>query len=52
MIIKLLSDRCNMIYKYYMNQPLRSVELRINMVIAKNPQLTNLFNRNKNHPLI
>ena len=44
MSIKSLSDRCNMTYKYYMNQPSQSVELRINMVIAKNPQLTNLFN--------
>ena len=51
MRIKSLSDRYNMTYKYYMTQPMQSVELRINMVFAKNPQLLNLFNRNKNHPL-
>ena len=41
-----------MTYKYFINQPLQSVERGINMIIAKNPQLINLFNRNKNHPLI
>ena len=35
-----------------MKQRMLSSELRINMVFAKNPQLLNLFNRNKNHPLI
>ena len=49
---KSLGDRCNMTYKHYMNQPMQSVELRIKMLIAKNPQLINLFNGNKNHPLI
>ena len=52
MSIKSLKDRRNMTYKHYMNQPMQSVEIRINMVIAINPQLIILFNRNKNHPLI
>ena len=30
-----------MTYVYYINQPMQAVELRINMVIAKNPQLIN-----------
>ena len=52
MSIKSVSDRCNMTYKYYMNQPMQSVERRINMIIAENPQLINIFNRNENHPLL
>ena len=28
------------------------LERRINFIIAKNPQLINSLNRNKNHPLI
>ena len=36
--IESLSDRCNMTYEYYMNQPMRSVEVRINIVIPENPQ--------------
>ena len=28
------------------------VERRINVIIAKNPQLINSIDRNKNHPLI
>ena len=52
MIINTISCRCNMSYKYYINQPMSMLERRINMIIAKNPQLINLFNRNKNHPLL
>ena len=28
------------------------LERRINFIIARNPQLINYLNRNKNHPLI
>ena len=52
MSIESLSERCNMTDKYHMNQPMQSVERRMNLIIAKNPQLINLFTRNKNHPLI
>ena len=31
---------------------MHAVELRLNLIIAKNPQLVNLLDRNKNHPLI
>ena len=34
MKIKSISDRCNLTNKYYINQPMQSVELRINMVNA------------------
>ena len=52
MSIITFSCRCNMKNEHYMNQPMPSVERRINMVIAKNPQLINLFDRYKKHPLI
>ena len=37
---------------HYINQPMHSVVRRKNMTIAKNPQLINALDRNKNHPLI
>ena len=43
---------CNMAYEYYINNPMPMVERWINFIIAKNPQLINSLNRNKNHPLI
>ena len=52
MSIKTINNRCNMTYENYMNFTMSMLERRINMIIAKNPQLINLFNRNKNHPLI
>ena len=50
--LKTINDRCNMTYEYYMNLPMSMVERRINFIIAKNPELINKFDRNKNHPLI
>ena len=41
MTINSSSDRCNMTYKYYMNQSMSMCERRTNMNIAKNPQLIN-----------
>ena len=41
-----------MTYESYFNQPMQAIELRLNMIIAKNPQLINALDRNKNHPLI
>ena len=52
MNIKTISCKCNMSYKYYINHPMSMLERRINMIIAKNPQLIKLLDRNKNHPLI
>ena len=52
MIIITISCKCNMSYKYYINQPMSMLERRINMLIAKNPRLINAINRTKNHPLI
>ena len=52
MIIKTISCKCNMSYKYYINNPMSMLERRINFIIARNPQLINSLYRNKNHPLI
>ena len=52
MNINTISCKCNMSYKHYISQPMPAVERRINMIFAKNPQLINSLDRNKNHPLI
>ena len=52
MNINTISCKCNMSYKHYINQPMAAVGRRINMIIAKNPQLLNSLDRNKNRPLI
>ena len=52
LIINTTSCKRNMTYENYINQPMSMLERRININIAKNPSLINLFNRNKNHPLI
>ena len=52
MTIKIISDRCNMTFEHYINQPMHMCERKINLDIAKNPYLIKLSARNKNHPLI
>ena len=52
MIIKTISCKCNMSYKYYINHPMSMLERRIEMIIAKNPHLIIALGRIKNHPLI
>ena len=52
MTIDIISDRCNMTYEHYMNQPMLMCERKVNMNIAKNSQLKISFDRNENHPLI
>ena len=52
MTSNIISDRCNITYKNYINSPMPMVERRINYIIARNPQLINILDRNKNHPLI
>ena len=52
MIINTISCKCNMIYEYYINNPMPMVERRIIFIFAKNPQLINSLDRKKNHPLI
>ena len=52
MIINTISCLCNMTYKYYLTCPMPMVERRINFIIKKNPEIINIFDTNKNHPLI
>ena len=52
MTIIIISDRCNMTYDNYVNQPMSMCERKIKMNIAKNPKLVNSLDRNKNHPLL
>ena len=52
MIIQSISNRRDMTYKHYIIQPMRMSERKINLNIARNPQLINSLDRNKNHPLI
>ena len=51
MTINIFSDRCNMTYEIYLNQPMHMCERKIKMDIAKNPVLINSLDRNKNHSL-
>ena len=52
MTIITISDKCNMTYENYIQQPMQMCERNINMNIAKNPELINSLDRNNNHPLI
>ena len=45
-------DLCNITYEYYFNNPMHMVERLLDMIIARNPQLINSLDRNKNHLLI
>ena len=52
MIIKTISDKYNITYKYYNVEPMQMIESGSNFVIDRNPQLLNVLDRSKNHPLI
>ena len=52
MTINIISDRCNMTYEHYINQPMSLCETKINMNFARSPYLINPLDRIKNHPLI
>ena len=41
-----------MAYEYYIKQPTQMVELKLYMLIDKNPRLINTLERSVNHPLI
>ena len=44
-----VSDRCNMKYEYYKRPPMFPLETKLNIIIAKNPQI---LDRNIKHLLI
>ena len=52
MFIQTISNRRDMTYKHYINQPMSMCETRLDLIIAKNPHLINSLDRSKNHPLI
>ena len=52
MIIITIKIKMNMTYEHYINQPMSMCERKKNMRNARKPQLMNLLDRNKNHPLI
>ena len=47
----MISCRCNMTYKSYMNSPMPMLERYINMVIAENPTLIKSLDIKQNHPI-
>ena len=52
MKIKTISNMIYMKYKYYLKQPMQMIERRLNMIIAKHPQLRNSLSRDSDHRLI
>ena len=47
-----INFKVSMTYEDYINQPMSRCERKINMNIARNPQLRISLDRNKNQPLI
>ena len=41
-----------MTYDYYIKNPMPAIELKLNMILAKNPHHINPLNRSHIHPLI
>ena len=41
-----------MTYQHSFDNPMPMIERKMNIMIAINPKLLNLFNRKRNHPLI
>ena len=52
MTINIISDRCNMTYENYINQPKGMCETEIKMNLVGNPELIKSLDRNKIQPLI
>ena len=52
MNITTANDKMYMIYDYYIQHPMQAVELKLNMIISKNPHLMKSLNRSHIHPLI
>ena len=52
MNITFISDLRNMTYEHYLQQPKSMLEWKLNVILAKNPQLIKSLNRSQIHPLI
>ena len=50
--ISTLNDKIFMTYNYYITCPMPAVELKLNMIISKNPHLIKSLKRSHIHPLI
>ena len=50
MSITTFNDKMNMLYNQYIKQPMQAIEVKVNKIIAKNPNLLNSSNRFINHP--
>ena len=46
------NDTMYMTYEKHIKRPVEAIELKLNMIIAKNPHLINSLNRSHNHPSI
>ena len=51
MNVTTINHKMYTIYDYYIQHPMQAVELKLNMIIAKNPHLINSLNRSHVHPL-
>ena len=47
-----INNKMNMTYEQYIALPMQVLELKLNMIIAKNPNLIISLNKFHNHPLI
>ena len=52
MNISTVDNKMLMTCDNYNKHPMQAIELKLNMIIAKNPHLINSTNRYHNHPLI
>ena len=52
MNITTINDKMFMTYNYYITCPMPAVELKLNMILSKNPHLEKSLNRFHIHPLI
>ena len=52
MNITTINDKMFMTYNYYITCPMRAVELKLNMILSKNPHFIESLNRSHLHPLI
>ena len=50
--ITTINDKMYMTYKYYIQNPMPAVELKLIMILAKNPHLIKSLNRSHIHPLV
>ena len=51
-IVTTVIDEMHMTYDYYIKTPMPAVELKLNMIISKNPHLIKSLNTSHIHPLI